>query len=241
MFVFLSIGAMGYNTVMESSIFHKQLYADIEKEVLDLGFEIFFDEQQLYVYSTHIAKIFMDVSNNIESISMDLYKKLGGTRSNISYKTRLIYINKQIGLSTKLLLFLNSYTNFSPEQRIVSPFKDWLAPEKTDSSNSVIRPAGWYLAYQYLKHSKLEDRYLSMQRYGTLHYLLEAMSALYLLNCYNSSSNPSNCSSLKSSFFAPIYLRDDGTAYVWKEAERMAMNQVLSNELSVVVANRLAD
>ena len=118
---------------------------------------------------------------------------------------------------------------FRSRERILYPFDGW------ERSESPSRSCGWYLAYQYLKHDKEKDKILSMRKYGTLHYLLTSLSALYLLNCCYSSDDSSKCSSMGSCFFTPVLKNPDGEYYVWKDVERAMTCVYLADELQTIL------
>ena len=54
------------------------VYKNLEKEFLELTNFIHFSDDQLKVYSMHIADLIVRCSIEIESISKELYFELGG-------------------------------------------------------------------------------------------------------------------------------------------------------------------
>src|SRR5690606_42036118 len=55
------------------------VYKNLEKEVIRLSEYVHFDDNQLSIYSVKIAELLIRCSVEIESISKELYFKLGGT------------------------------------------------------------------------------------------------------------------------------------------------------------------
>lgn len=59
------------------------VYKNLEKEFLELANFIHIDDDQLDIYSMHIADLIVRCAVEIESISKELYKNLGGNMSPI--------------------------------------------------------------------------------------------------------------------------------------------------------------
>lgn len=55
------------------------IFKNLEKEVISLSEFVHFDDNQLSIYSAKIAELLIRCSVEIESISKDLYFRLGGT------------------------------------------------------------------------------------------------------------------------------------------------------------------
>lgn len=150
------------------------VYKNLESEFNTLMFIIHIDDKQLSVYSSKIADLILRSATEIESISKELYYKNGGTKTgNIKYdQVALKYLNQKWNLSDKVVI-ISSYNSFQTNKQL-EPFKK---NEKRTGSN--YQTYSWNNSYQNLKH----DRANSLE-FGSLKYLFDIMSALFLLNIY---------------------------------------------------------
>ena len=148
------------------------VYKDIESEIVKLSYYIHFNDDQLCVYSSKITDLILRAAIEIESISKELYKANGGTKTgNIHYDNDAIkYLNKLWKLDKKVVIICSSNCYYS--NRVYQPFKKDLISEKKHTY-------GWNKAYQDLKH----DRANYFQS-GCVKHLFEISSALYILNLY---------------------------------------------------------
>lgn len=158
------------------------VYKNLEKEFLKLADYIHFTDEQLSVYSMHVADLIVRCAIEIEAISKELYAELGGDMelTNTDGKKRDLYFD------TDCLELLEQKWKLGEKQLIVSAANFYFSNE----SNKVINPlykankrgdkgSKWKTAYQAVKH----DRRNSMKK-ATIQNLLHAIGALYILNLY---------------------------------------------------------
>lgn len=155
------------------------IYMNLEKEFLNLANYIHFSDEQLNVYSIHIADLIVRCAVEIEAISKELYESLGGNMSltDNNGKSRDLYfdtdcldlleqkwlISKEISVSATNFYFTNE------SNRTLTPL-----------AKCNIRGKGkWKCAYQNVKHNRIK----SLKK-ATIENLLYAMGALYILNLY---------------------------------------------------------
>jgi hypothetical protein len=185
---------------MNSNIYWP-IFKNIESEFNNLMFNIHIDDNQLNVYSSKISDLILRASTEIESLSKELYKIYGGTKTiNIKYdEDALTYLNDIWRLQEKKVI-LSSYNCFTTN-KIIEPFKK--SEVRTGSSRLTY---SWNNSYQNLKH----DRANSLN-FGSVKYLIDVTAALYVLNIYykkdvfdlNENANGSNFdNSLGSSIFS---------------------------------------
>lgn len=155
------------------------VYKNLEEETLELTKYIQFTDDQLSVYSMHIADLLVRCAMEIEALSKELYWANGGLK---------VYDNmgveRQLYFDTDCLEHLNKIWHLSERQVLVSSAR--FNFEKDE--NRILRPmhkahkrggAKWNKAYQAVKHDRkncLKD--------GNIKNLLSAMAALYMLNIY---------------------------------------------------------
>ncbi|MBP1222901.1 hypothetical protein [Flavobacterium sp. 1355] len=150
------------------------VYKNLEAGVLNLSYSIHIDDNQLNVYSSQISDLILRASAEIESISKELYKLNGGTKTTkIRYDTdALEHLNSLWKLEQKVALI--SSANCFQTIKELKPFV------KNETSTFHGQPTyTWNNSYQNLKH----DRANSLQ-FGNLKYLFDIMSALFILNLY---------------------------------------------------------
>lgn len=155
------------------------VYKNLEEETIELAKYIQFTDDQLSVYSMHIADLLARSVMEIEALSKELYWTNGGPK---------VYnesgVERQLFFDTDCLEYLNNIWNLSEKQVLVSSSRfDF---EKDE--NKILKPmhkahkrsgAKWNKAYQAVKHDRkncLKD--------GNLKHLLSAMAALFMLNIY---------------------------------------------------------
>ncbi|WP_276379883.1 hypothetical protein [Flavobacterium sp. H4147] len=150
------------------------VYKNLEMGVLTLSYSIHIDDNQLNVYSSQISDLILRASAEIESISKELYKLNGGTKtSKIKYDSdALEHLNALWKLDQKVVL-ISSANCF----QTIKELKPFLKNERSGYHNGLTYT--WNNSYQNLKH----DRANSLE-YGTLKYLFDIMSALFILNLY---------------------------------------------------------
>ncbi len=175
---------------MRNNNFYEVNYLQIEKQIVELSYQISFDDVNLSnnVHSLKIANIILECANQIESIAKDLYFEIGGqgARDRVHYDHDCLYkLLKEWDLKNRVVyLTLNSSNITMNEFR---PFDYTLkkAKLKDNNGNKVKekRPNyKWNKSYQALKHDYIN----SIIEYATLNNLLLISSMLYLLLNYQS-------------------------------------------------------
>lgn len=150
------------------------VYKNLEAEFTKITYAIHIDDAQLNVYSSSISDLILRASAEIESLSKELYKSNGGPKTQkIKYDTdALDHLNDLWKLDKKLVI-ISSINCHQANKRLI-PF------DKSETSTfhgNMTYP--WNNSYQNLKH----DRANSL-RFGSVKYLLDIMSALFMLNIY---------------------------------------------------------
>lgn len=157
------------------------VYKNLEGEVLELAKIIHFSDDQIGVYSMRIADIIIRSVVEIESISKELYKTLGGSINlkDKNGKTRDVYFD------TDCLNLLEK--NWKLSKKVIKLSSPIIYIE--EDRNRVMCPlhqafkrggAKWNKAYQAIKH----NRAASLKKYANIKNMLLAMAALYILNLY---------------------------------------------------------
>lgn len=150
------------------------VYKNLEKEFIDLMFNIHIDDNQLDVYSVKTSDLILRSVIDIESIVKELYIQNGGTTTgNIKYDEDGIRLLNKLWSLDKKVVFISSPNCFQTNKSLY-PFKK---NEKRSGSEKLTY--SWNSAYQNLKH----NRALSL-KYGSLKHLFESMAALFVLNIY---------------------------------------------------------
>lgn len=158
------------------------VYKNLEKEFLELTKYIHFSDDQLGTYSMFIADLIVRCSVEIEALSKELYRMLGGNMSptDLQGKTRDLYFDTDcLGLLEKtwflgkkqIMVSATSYYCTKPENKILTPLHK--------ACNRGASGSKWKQAYQAVKH----DKRGSLKK-ASIENLLHAMGALYILNLY---------------------------------------------------------
>lgn len=158
------------------------VYKNLEKEFLELANYIHFSDDQLNIYSMHIADLIVRCSVEIEALSKELYSANGGIMSPIDSQGN----SRDLYFDTDCLNLLEQKWCLSKKQIIVSAINFYL----TDEKYKILTPlhkankrgssgSKWKQAYQAVKH----DRRNSLKK-ANIENLLHAMGALYILNLY---------------------------------------------------------
>jgi hypothetical protein len=150
------------------------VFKNLESEFTALMYVIHIDDNQLNVYSSKIADLVLRTVIEIESISKDLYKVYGGIKTkNIKYDYDCLpHLDEKIFLKYKAVEI--SSVNCFLTNRVLYPFI--VNEQKTTKPGLTY---SWNNAYQNIKH----DRVNSL-KFGSIKYLFDALSALFLLNIY---------------------------------------------------------
>ncbi|GAX47127.1 hypothetical protein [Pseudolactococcus reticulitermitis] len=179
--------------VNKKSDLYRVSYEEIEKQIIDLSYDISFDDINFDsgVHSLKIANLILGCARQIESISKDLYfdsidlkfenderKK----RDKVYYDYDCLYkILTDWDLENREVNFiLMSATVSKSEYKIYKPFKHTL--KKKNKKDYPLYT--WNEAYQALKHDYLE----SITQYANLYNLVSIASMLFLLIGYYSIS-----------------------------------------------------
>lgn len=159
------------------------VYKRLDEEVAALTDTIFFDDDQLDVYSLAIGDLLIRCVIEIEAISKDLYCRLGGNENPLddSGKKRDLYFDTDCisllvdkwSIDKKKLQITNTNMYFSKDKSVIVPLHK---AHKRGSSGSQ-----WKRAYQSFKHYRSK----SIKK-ATLGNLINALGALYILNLYYS-------------------------------------------------------
>lgn len=155
------------------------IYKNLEEEVIQLSKYIQINDDQLGVYSMHIADLIVRCAMEIESLSKELYWLNGGQNVfDDDGKERDLYfdtdcmrlLNDLWGICDKEILISSENFYFEkPENTQIKPLK------KADKRKGAL----WNRAYQAVKH----DRIKSLKQ-GNIKSLIHALGALYILNLY---------------------------------------------------------
>ena len=148
------------------------IYQSLEEETLKLTHDIQFTDDQLKVYSLHIGNLIIRCAIEIESISKDLYKWLGGSANKPYFDADCLklLVNKW-KIDKKELQIKNANMYFSKKHSTLMPLL-----------KSHIKGSGgseWKSAYQGIKHNRSKE----IKR-ANIENLLNALGALYILNLY---------------------------------------------------------
>lgn len=144
------------------------IYTNLEREVLNLAEMVHFTDNQLSVYSVRISDLLIRCNVEAESLIRELYKKNTGKSSN-KIGEMLIALNHAWQLEKKQVSIISSNMYYSPEYTSFCPY-NYSNKDRND----------FYSAYNAIKH----DRASNFERYATIHFLLRALGALFLLNVY---------------------------------------------------------
>ena len=158
------------------------IYRNLEKEVLQLSENIFFNDDQLNVYSTKIAELLIQTVVEIESLSKELYFKNGGHRKyNDDGKEEPVFFD------TDCIALLEQRWELSKKEVLIAAPNFYFQ----NSANKILTPLhkankrgssapDWARAYQAVKH----DRGNNLAK-ANIKVLIRALGALYILNIYN--------------------------------------------------------
>jgi len=158
------------------------VYKNLEKELLKIANSIHLADDQVNVYSMHIADLIVRCSIEIEAISKELYSYVGGNMSPIDVNGKM----RDLYFDTDCLDLLEQKWALSKKQVIVSATNFYLS----DKNNIVLTPlykankrgssgSKWKQVYQTLKHNRKNSL-----KEAQVKYLLHSMGALYILNIY---------------------------------------------------------
>lgn len=178
---------------MRNNNFYKVNYMQIEKQIVELSYQISFDDENLSsnVHSLKIANLILECANQVESIAKDLYFENGGhgARDKVYYDHDCLFklLNDWKLQNRIVTLTLNSSSITKKEFKYYMPFshtlKKALVVDNNGGKSKEKRPSyPWNKSYQALKHDYIN----SIEKHATLNNLLLISSMLYLLICYQS-------------------------------------------------------
>lgn len=155
------------------------VYKNLEEETLMLSKYIQFTDDQLGVYSMHIADLLVRCAMEIEALSKELYWKNGGAKVyGKDAKERDLFFD------TDCIAYLNGLWGICQKELLVSSTKFYF--EKAENRklcplHKAYKRSGakWNKAYQAVKH----DRKNSLKQ-GKIEHLISALGALFILNIY---------------------------------------------------------
>ena len=158
------------------------VYKNLEEEFLKLAGYIHFSDDQLGTYSMFIADLIVRCSVEIEALSKELYRMLGGNMSPTDSQGNA----RDLYFDTDCLDLLEKTWFLGKKQIAVSALSYYC----TKTENKILTPlhkackrgasgSKWKQAYQAVKH----DKRGSLKK-ASIENLLHAMGALYILNLY---------------------------------------------------------
>lgn len=159
------------------------VYLKIEKEVLSLADAIHFSDDQITVYSIQIADLIVRCAVEIEALSKDLYKSLGGNMEPVDEAGN----KRDLYFDTDCMTLINSKWHLDRKTITIT------TPTMHFEKNAKLTPlaksnkrggAKWNKAYQALKH----NRYDNLKK-ATVGNLLLSLGTLYILNIYYRNEN----------------------------------------------------
>lgn len=193
---------------------HEPIYHNIEGGIDKLSYAICFDDNQLDTYSPEIVELILRIAVEVEAISIELYQKhCANPKDNISYDSAIKELDKVFKLDKTPIMTTSESSYFSDRERILLPFKGWDKWEHKEDDDIIL--GDWHCAYQMLKHNNLNDKYLTMKRYGTLRYLIKICAALFLLNFIRSGSGRLM---LNSRVFSIVQVDDNSQYGIWSRS-----------------------
>ena len=158
------------------------IYESLEEETLKLADNIFFTNEQLNVYSLSIGNLIIRCAIEIESLSKELYIRLGGSQLVIDKVTNQ---NREPFFDTECLNLLVELWQVDRKKLQITSPKMYFDSEKVvltplkKSNKRGTSGSKWKQAYQGIKHNRTKEF-----KKATIENLLNALGALYILNIY---------------------------------------------------------
>lgn len=163
------------------AITYQLSYHKLEQELMDLSYNVHLCNDQLGVYSTHIADMILRACMDIEATSKLICRLRDPNKHSKHHKFDYDCINALSLQKECTLLVMPAQTITKDDLRICFPFcKDVSKDRPNTTSAKQANDYRWNNAYQNLKHNKTE----SLERCASLENLLFALSAVFILNCY---------------------------------------------------------
>lgn len=162
------------------------VYKRIEEEVLELSYNVVFDDNQVRVYSMKIAELILKCAIEVEAIAKDLYKNNGGNMQPVDENgdNRVLYFDTDCiqhlvdiwSISSKEIYLTCTEFSFVEKLQVLKPLHK---ANRRGSSGSL-----WKRAYMSIKH----DRNNQLNK-ATIENLINILGALYVLNLYYQSDD----------------------------------------------------
>ncbi|MBQ8984786.1 hypothetical protein IJ098_02950 [Candidatus Saccharibacteria bacterium] len=162
-------------------------YKDVESKVVELSYMTHFDDNQLAVYSFHIADLMIQIASEYESVVVDLFQLCStGNKKDSKLSEKLLYIAKEFELEKKELRVVH------PNMYFEHRFNSFYAPfgYEDDGEDDI------YKNYNSIKHHRTKNL-----KKANIKNLILALSALYILLLFYYSYAESEISAFQSSIF----------------------------------------
>lgn len=153
-------------------------YHKLEQELEALSYDIHICDEQLSVYSTHIADMILRACMDIEAISKILCNKKNPERHNCHSNFDHQCLQELNFYKDCTLLIMPTQSVTEKKLKIYFPFDK----SDNDGSKNIYQ---WDIAYQNLKHNKTR----ALEKYGNLRNLFYTLSALFILNYHLNSQD----------------------------------------------------
>lgn len=168
-------------TMNNESITYQLSYHKLEQELEALSYDIHICDEQLSVYSTHIADMILRACMDIEAISKILCNEKNAETHNSHCKFDYDCLEELNFHKDCTLLIMPTQSITEKNIKIYFPFDK----NDNDGSKNIYQ---WDIAYQNLKHNKTTG----LVSYGNIKNLFYALSALFTLNYHLSNSDISS-------------------------------------------------
>ena len=169
------------------SIAYQLSYHKLEQELEALSYDIHMCDEQLSVYSTHIADMILRACMDIEAISKILCMSQQDSKHVEGHRFDSDYISSLKLQDESTLLIMAGQTIEKNELAICFPFRKneerrrvANGPEQSNKQDYC-----WNNAYQNIKHNKT----CALEKYGNLRNLFYTLSALFILNYHLNSQD----------------------------------------------------
>lgn len=175
---------MKKNIILNNHYWFK--YKDLENRVIDLSYAIHFNDDQLKVFSFHIADLMIQIASEYESIITDLFDICSDGKKCTTVGGKLLYIANVFELEKKELKIVH------PNMYFKKRFDAFYAPfsYKNNSSDDI------YKNYNAIKHHRTKNI-----KKANIKNLILALSALYIILLYYYSYDHNSINSFTSNIF----------------------------------------
>lgn len=100
------------------------IYKRIEKEAIDLSYNVYFDDNQLHTFSNGILDLILRISTNIESLYEGIYRDEFHSEKGTIY-SKINKIGKLFSLEEKVIHISNKNFHFRKQMKSIKPFAYW--------------------------------------------------------------------------------------------------------------------